>query len=46
MALVIEAEWRIYASAQYTNIGLDNGLAPNRGHDIIRTNAALLSIRP
>ena len=28
MASLIEAEWRIYASVNYTNIGSDKGLSP------------------
>ena len=28
---LIEAEWRIYASVNFVNIGSDNGLSPNAG---------------
>ena len=30
-----EAEWRIYASMNYGNIGSDNGLSPGRRQAII-----------
>ena len=30
-----EAEWRIYASINYTIIGSDNGLSPGRRQAII-----------
>ena len=43
---LIEAEWRIYASATWTIIGSDNGLSPVRRQDIIWTNAGILSIGP
>ena len=36
--------YRIYASMNRTNIGSDNGLAPNRCQAIILTNAELLSV--
>ena len=43
---LIQAEWRIYASVQYTNISSYNGLSPVRRQAIIRTNVAILLIRP
>ena len=43
---LIEAEWRIYASVNYTINGSDNGLSPGRRHAIIWTNAGLLLIGP
>ena len=42
---VIEAEWRIYLSVNWTSIGSDNGLSPDRHQTIIWTNAGLLWIR-
>ena len=36
--------WLIYASVNYTNIGLDNGLSPGWHQAIIWTNAGLLLI--
>ena len=39
--LLIEAEWRIYASVNHVIIGSDNGLAPDRPQAIIWTNAAI-----
>ena len=39
-----EAEWRIYASLTYANIGSDNGLSPGRRQAIIWTNAGILLI--
>ena len=41
-----EAEWRIYASVQHTNIASDSGLSPIQHQAIIWTNAAILLIRP
>ena len=41
---LIEAEWRIYASVNYTIIGSDNGLSPGRRQAIIQTNAGILLI--
>ena len=46
MSSLIEATWCINASVQYTNIASDNGLSPVRHQAIIRTNVAILSIRP
>ena len=43
---LIEAEWRIYASVNYTIIGSDNGLLPVRHQAIIWTNAGILFIWP
>ena len=43
--LLIEAEWRIYASVRLTNIGSDNGLSPGRRQAIVWTNAGILLIR-
>ena len=42
---LIEAEWRIYASVNYTIIGSDNGLSTVRQQPIIWTNYRLLSIK-
>ena len=42
----IEAEWHIYASVNYVNIGSDNGLSPGRRQAIIWTIGDILSIRP
>ena len=42
----MEAEWRIYASVNYTNIGSGNGLSPGRRQAIIWTNAGILLIGP
>ena len=39
---LIEAEWRIYASVKYTNIGSDNGLSPGQCRAIIWTNAGIV----
>ena len=44
--LLIEAEWRIYASANLPTIGSDNGLSPDRRQAIIWTNAGILLIGP
>ena len=43
---LIEAEWRIYTSAQHTNIASDNGLATNKALTHYLTNAAKLSVSP
>ena len=43
--LLIEAEWRMYASMNYGNIGSDNVLAPSTRQAIIWTNAGILLIR-
>ena len=43
--VVFEAEWRIYASANYAIIGSDNGLSPLRRQAIIWTSAGLPMIR-
>ena len=43
---IIEAEWRIYASVKYANIGSDNELSPVRRQAIIGTNAAIFLIGP
>ena len=42
---LVEAEWRIYASAEHTNIASDNGLSPVRRQAVIWTSAATLSTR-
>ena len=42
----IEAEWCLYAPINYTVIGLDNGVSPDRRQAIIWTNTGLLSIAP
>ena len=44
--LLIEAEWRIYASEHKTIIHSDNGLSPNRRQAITCTNDGILSIKP
>ena len=44
--LLIEAKWRIYASANDVIIGSDNGLLPDRRQAIIWTNARILLIGP
>ena len=41
---LIEAEWRIYASAAWDTVGSESGLAPVRHKAIIWTNAGILSI--
>ena len=43
---LIEAEWRIYASLNYTITGSDNGLSPGGRQAIIWTNAGILLIGP
>ena len=43
--LVIDAEWRIYASVNLAIIGSDNGLLPGRRQAFIRTNDGILLIR-
>ena len=43
---LIEAEWRMYASVQHSNIASDNGLSLVLRQAIIWINAAILSIRP
>ena len=40
----IEAEWRIYASAHYANIGSDNFLSPGRRQATVSTDDGLLLI--
>ena len=42
--LLIEAEWRIYASLNWVFIGSDNGLSPVPRQPIIWTNAGVLLI--
>ena len=42
----MEAEWRIYASANQARIALDDDLSPDRHHAIIWTNAGILLIGP
>ena len=42
----IEAELRIYASVNYTTVGSDNCLSPERRQAIILTNAGILLIGP
>ena len=44
--LLIDAEWRTYASGNYTIIGSDNGLSPFRRKAIIWINTAILLIIP
>ena len=39
---LIATEWRMYASANYANIGSDNGLSSYRRKAIIWTNAPML----
>ena len=46
LSQLIEAEWRIYASVNFTIIGSDNGLSPDRRQAIIWTNAGILLIWP
>ena len=46
MSLLLSPYGRIYASEYRVGIGSDNGLAPNRRHAIILTNAGLLSFEP
>ena len=41
---LIEAEWGIYASANHTIIGWDNGLLPGQRQAITLTNAVILLI--
>ena len=36
-----EAEWRIYASVNYTTIGSDNGWSPDRRQTIFWSNAGI-----
>ena len=43
--LIVDAEWRIYASVNYAIIGSDNGLSPVRPQPMISTNDGLLSIK-
>ena len=43
---LIEAEWRIYASVNWTIIGSDNGLLLGRHQAIISSNAGILLIGP
>ena len=43
---LIEAEWRIYASVNYTIFGSDNGLSPGRRQAITWPNAGILLIGP
>ena len=43
---LIEAEWRIYASVTYANIGSNNWLSPVRRQAIIWTNAGIFLIGP
>ena len=43
---LIEAEWRIYESVNYTIIDSDNGLSTIRRQAIILTNADILPITP
>ena len=38
--ILIEAQWRIYASVNNTTIGPDNGLSPVRCQSIIWANAS------
>ena len=42
----MEAEWRIYASVNYTIMGSDNGLSPGRHQAIIWTKAGIFLIGP
>ena len=41
---MIEAEWRIYASAHYAYIGSDNSLSPGRRPATVSTDDGLLLI--
>ena len=43
---LIEAEWRIYTSVNYTIIGSDNGLSPAWRQAINWTNAGILLTVP
>ena len=42
----MEAEWRIYASVNYSIMGSDNGLSPVRRQAIIWTNVGVLLFGP
>ena len=44
--VLVEPEWRIYASVNYTTTGLDNGLSPGGRQAIIWTNAEILLTAP
>ena len=44
LSQLIEAEWRIYASVNFSIIDSDNGLSPGRCQPFIWTNAGRLSI--
>ena len=46
LLLPVEAEWRIYASAHYANIGSDNFLSPGRRQATVSTEYGLLLIGP
>ena len=46
MFQLIEAEWRIHVSENYTIIGSDKSLSPARRQAIIWTNDGILLIRP
>ena len=46
LLILIEAEWRIYASENLTTIGSVNGLSPGRRQAITWTNAGILLIGP
>ena len=46
MRSLIEAEWLIYASVNYTTTGSDNGLWPGQCQAIIWTNAGILLTGP
>ena len=42
----LEAEWCIYVSVNYTIIGSNNGLSPDRHQAIIWTNGGISLIEP
>ena len=44
--VLTEAEWRLYASVNWTSIGSDYGLSPVRQQASIWNNAGLLLIGP
>ena len=46
MGQLIETEWRIYASVNWTIFDSDNGLSPGQRQVIIWTNAGILLTGP
>ena len=42
----LKAEWFIYASVNYENVGSDNGLSPDQHQVIIWTDAGIMLIGP